>query len=284
MKTILFPTDFSESSTPVHAWARLFAHQYNATLVLVHVRPQPMPDPSFMTIGDMNPGMTTPLDTDIIESVDRDQLTKLAAQFQAEGITCETDWRWGAVQDGILSAADEHHADLIITGRGHLGNFFERLMGTQATGVARKAHCPVLVVPSDDAKPAQLKAILFSTNLEFDQNAEFSQVTELAHTFGATLSVLHVHAENQPSMSDNPQMVAQLQQVYGTDKLSVHTVASRTVTGGIGHFLETHHPDLLVMTSRERDFLTGLLIPSLTDKMVVQAQMPILIYHAHGDL
>ena len=95
MKTILFPTDFSESTAVAHDWARLFAHQYKATLVLVHVRPQPMPAPSLMTVGDMNPGMTMPMDTDIIESADRDQLTKLAAQFEADGITCQTDWRWG---------------------------------------------------------------------------------------------------------------------------------------------------------------------------------------------
>ena len=284
MKTILFPTDFSESTAAAQEWARLFARQYKATLVLLHVRPQPMPEPSLLTLGDMNPGTTLPVDTDVIESADRDQLTKLAAQFGAGGITCQTDWRWGAVQDGVLSAADEHRADLIITGRGHPGNFFERLVGTEATGIARKAHCPVLVVPADDAKPAQLHSMLFSTNLDFDQNAEFGQATALARDFGAQLSVLHVHAENQPSLSNNPEMVAQLQQVYGAIKLPVHTVAARTVTGGIDHFLQTNHPDLLVMTSRERDFLTGLLITSLTDKMVTRTNMPVLIYHAHGDL
>lgn len=284
MKTILFPTDFTDATTNALDWARLFAHQYGATLILLHIQQLPMADATLPMAGGMGMGgFDTGMAVDL-EPIDRERLDELAAQLQAEGIACRTELRWGSVTDAVILAADDLHADLIITGRSHLSGFFERLVGTGATGIARKAHCPVLVVPASDAKSARLNTILFLTPLEFDQPTEFGQLTDLTHTFGATLSVLHVHAENQPSMADTKQMIAQLQTIYGTETLPVKTITARTVTGGIETHLKTNHPDLLVMTSRERDFLSGLLNPSLTDRMVVLTDTPILIYHAHGDL
>ncbi len=47
MKTILFSTDFTESATTALDWAKLFARQYEATLVLLHVQQIPVADGRF---------------------------------------------------------------------------------------------------------------------------------------------------------------------------------------------------------------------------------------------
>ncbi|MBC8153257.1 MAG: universal stress protein [Bacteroidetes bacterium] len=284
MKTILFSADFTESTTLALDWAKLFARHYKATLVLLHVQQIPMANTTLPMSGDVGMGAYNAGLTAELEPIDRERLDKLATQLRAEGLTCETELRWGAVTDAIVTAADDLHADLIITGRSHLGNFFERFVGTEATGVARRAHCPVLVVPTTGTGVARLRTILFSTPLEFDQPAEFTQVVAMARAFGATLSVLHIHAENQPSIADKPTMIAQLQALYGDQPLAVSSLDSRTVTGGFETYLKTNQPDLLVMTNRERDFLSGLLNPSLTERMVVLTDIPILVYHAQGDL
>ena len=222
------------------------------------------------------------------ETSSRPELTALADQLRAEGLTCQTDLRRGAVTDAILLAAHEHNADLIITGRSQLNNFFERIAGTSATGVARGANCPVLVVPAEKpetaTQPLQLQTIAFTTPLEFDQQEGFSQVVDIARAFGATLRVLHVRAENQPNLNDDETMVSQLQAVYGPDPLPVDTVNARTVSGGIETYLSTNPADLIVMTTRERDFLSGLLNPSLTGRMVVLAHLPVLVLRAEANM
>ena len=286
MKTILFSTDFTSSTTDALNWARLFARHYHATLVLVHVQPMAIADAAIPVIGDLGMGAGAVVN---YPSTSPNQLAALADQLRAEGVTCQTDLRRGAVNDAILLAAQAHNADLIITGRSHLNNVFERMAGTSATGVARGANCPVLVVPAgDDAKtnsqPVQLQTIVFTTPLEFDQQQAFGQVVEMARTFGASLRVLHVRAENQPNINDDATMLSQLQTLYGSDPLPVDTVDSRTVSGGIETYLSTHPADLLVMTTRERDFLSGLLNPSLTGRMVVLAHGPVLVFRAEVDL
>ncbi len=148
METILFPTDFAESTTDALNWVRLFARHYNALLILVHVQPTAVSNATLPVAGELGMGAGAVMDVNT-ESTSRDQLTALADQLRGEGLTCQIDLRRGAVKDAILSATGEHNADLIITGRSHLNNFFERIAGTAATGIARGANCPVLVVPTD---------------------------------------------------------------------------------------------------------------------------------------
>ncbi|AQG79686.1 universal stress protein [Spirosoma montaniterrae] len=283
MKTILFAADFSDASKDALVWAKMLAKQYGANIVALHVQAIPVPDASMPVIGDLGLG-TVAADT---AAVHHEQLNELADTLQTEGVSCRTDLRRGAINDTILAAADEHKADLIVMGRSQMSGFFDRLMGTSATGVARFAHCPVLVVPTseDDVTPsADLKTIVYSSPLEFDEEVVFGQVVALARVFGASLRVLHVQAENQPNLTDDAEIISQLQAVYGPEPLPVDTVKSNTVTGGIEKYLDKHPADLLVMTTRERDFLSGLLNPSLTGRMVVLSHIPLLVYQAKGDL
>jgi nucleotide-binding universal stress UspA family protein len=285
MNTIVFPTDFSDSTADALNWAKLFARHYNATLLIVHVQQLAMPNTALPVAGELGMGANVGMDVDM-QLVSQEQLAALAGQLQAEGINCQTDLRLGTVKEAILSAAHEHNADLIITGRGHLRNFFDRLGGTAATSVAKGANCPVLIVPASESapQPAQLRTIVFTTPLEFDQEAGFSQTLAIAHAFDATVRVLRIRAENQPNINADEPMLKQLQALYGADPLPVDTVESRTVSGGIDTYLSTNSPDLLVMTTRERDFLSGLLNPSLTDRVVTHTNLPVLVFQEAAPL
>ena len=286
MKTILFPTDFN-TTTAALGWARLFASQPGASLLLLHVNQPAAPDTTLPTVGTLGLGTESSLHLD---DFSRDQLMEMADQLRAEGLTVTTDWRIDNVEDGILTAATESGADLIITGRSELNNFFDRLVGSATTGIARNAHCPVLIVPTHavsdqdaeiqaDKTQVQLRTIVFASSLQTDEVGVMRQVAELAQTFGASVEVLKIHAENQPTIFDDADSVAGLQREFGADRLQVTKVEARTVSGGLQDFLHEHDTDLLVMTTHERDFFDRLLSPSLTERMVLRAELPLLVFH-----
>ncbi|GAB3569928.1 universal stress protein [Spirosoma luteolum] len=297
MKTILLPTDFSDSTAHAINWAQGLASAYDATLVLLHVQTYTATGATMPLAGEVGLGLDPAMgallpgpDLPDLEPALRGQLSALADGFRHDGIDCRIELRWGAVKDVILDVAADHEVDLIITGRSHLGGFFDRLLGTTATGVARGAHCPVLIVPTGDLdelaeidQESQLQSIVFATPLEFDEDDTFRQVVELAHRFEASLRILHVEAENQPNLVDDAEMLAQLQAVYGAEPLALDTVRASSVSGGIGQYLETHAPSLLVLTTRERDFLSGLLNPSITSRLVGRTNLPLLVYQRKGD-
>jgi nucleotide-binding universal stress UspA family protein len=51
---------------------------------------------------------------------------------------------------GIINQAEEWEADLIVIGTHGRGGLYHFLMGSVAEHVARKAACPVLIVPNKD--------------------------------------------------------------------------------------------------------------------------------------
>jgi len=276
MKTILFPTDFSQSAGHALAWAQLLARHYNATLQILHVFSPLMP--VVPPPGMADPLLATPESE--AEANSRNQLEALAADLRAEGLFVQTSWQTGNVDEQILAAAHDIKADLIVTGRSDMHSFLDRLAGTHASGVAKSAHCPVLIVPTNAPEhPVQLQTIAYATQLEGDDDATIRAILELACDFNAKLELIHVEAENQPNVFDDSDVLTDLQQTFGADVFRLHTLKSRTVSGGLAAYLDKHPVDLLVMTTRKRNFLDGLLKPSITSRMVTHTQLPTLIYH-----
>jgi len=282
MKTILFPTDFTAASHHALEWAKLFARLHNATIVVLHVYQLPIPDTTLPTMGDLGMGVFASAE---LKTIGRENLEKIVSQIKGEGFTVEIDWRMGSIEDEIINSANDHDADLIVTGRSELTGFFDRLVGSSATDVARGATCPVLVVPnaSDEQTnpPLQIKQIVYATQLEFDERDMMAQALAVAQPFGADLHLVKVNAANQPNVYDDNQFLGQLQRQFGDLPLNVDTVKARTVSAGLREYLDHHPTDLLVMTTRERGFFANLINPSQTEHMVVRSMIPMLVLHKY---
>jgi nucleotide-binding universal stress UspA family protein len=281
MQTILFPTDFTPSTQHALDWAKLFARQYQATIVVLHVYQPPMPNMTLPTMGDL--GVGTAMATADLEKIGRDNLNKVVVQLRSEGFTVDSDWRIGTVEDEIINSANELDADLIITGRSAMNGFFDRLVGSAASDVARSATCPVLVVPNftegEAHHPVQVNQIVYATQLEFDEREMLSQALAVTKAFGANLHLVKVDAANQPDLYDDHQFLTLLQRQHGDLPLDMETVKARSVSQGLTQYLEQQPADLLVMTTRERTFFQNLINPSETERMVVRAPVPVLVLH-----
>lgn len=277
MKTILFPTDFSQSAAPALAWAKMFTHQYNATLTLLHVYLPALPIVPDPSLG----GSISPETELAVEEINRKQLEELGDTLREEGLTVQTNWQIGNVDEQILNVAHDVQADLIVTGRRDLTSFFDRITGTYASDVAKKATCPVLIVPDSVATESlQLKKIAYSTQLEEDDRATLRSALTLANEFNASLQLIHINADNQPNVFNNDDMLADLRHEFGESALGIDYVNARTVSDGLTDYLDKHPTDLLVMTTRKRDFLDSLLKPSITGRMLTHSSVPLLVYHA----
>ena len=279
MKNILVPTDFTETSEHAIDWARYIARQYGATLTLLHVTQPYIPDTTLPT-GEVGAGV---LVVQEMEGISDDRLHQLATRLQGEGFTTRTEVRVGSIEDEVVALADETAADLIVVGRSHFDSFFDRLAGSSSTDVAMTASCPVLVVPTlgeGQSVPVQLGNILYATQLEFNENDVVQPVVALARTFNAKLTLIKVTADNQPSVHDDQQYLNQIKAEFGTDRFAEDTVHADSVSEGLTNYIKSHSVDLLVMATRERDFLSRLLNPSLTKRMVLDSTAPVLVYHA----
>ncbi|MFC5408994.1 universal stress protein [Larkinella bovis] len=284
MKNILIPTDFTGTSDLALAWAKFLAKQYMAdgaetTLILAHITQPYIPDTTLPT-GEVGAGI---LAAQELEDVGELNLQELAQQLQREGFSTRIESRFGSIDSEIVEVADEVNPDLIVMGRSHIDSFFDWLAGSSAADVAMTAHCPVLVVPTlehGQSHPVRLSSIAYATQLEFDENHILRPVVQLARTFNSQLRLVKINALNQPNVRDDQQYLAQIVSEFGQSRFVEDNLEADNVTDGLKKYIHTYQIDLLVMATRERDFLSKLLNPSLTKRMVLSADVPVLVYHA----
>ena len=143
IRSILFPTDFSECGNYALSYAASLARTFHAAIICVHVIEQIVP-----TVGYT--GMTEPLPlTDITEQLEDSaerELPKIAECEECSGLEVEELIVHGDAAAEIERVAKERNVDLILIsshGRTGLGRI---LFGSTAEAVVRHASCPVLVV------------------------------------------------------------------------------------------------------------------------------------------
>jgi len=143
MKTILVPVDLSAATARVCAAACDLANLIDGRLVLLHVVPPPpvmMNDYYAFDTGHLAQAMA---------AVEKDATLKLRllARRYAKRCPVQTVQVTGQPVGTILARARATKAAYIVLGSHGHGAMFDLLVGSTATGVLRKARCPVLVVP-----------------------------------------------------------------------------------------------------------------------------------------
>ncbi|GAB3256791.1 universal stress protein [Larkinella harenae] len=284
MKNILVPTDFTGTSELALAWAKFLAKQYiqegsETTLVLAHVTQPYIPDTTLPT-GEVGAGI---LAAQEMEDVGELNLQEIADQLEREGFKTRIESRFGSIDGEIVEVAEELKPDLIVMGRSNIDSFFDWLAGSSAADVAMTASCPVLVVPTlehGQSHPVRLATIAYATQLEFDENHILRPVVELARKFQAALRLVKIKAMNQPNVYDDRQFLDQIELEFGRNRFTEDVVSADNVAEGLTKYMQSNQVDLLVMATRERDFLSKLLNPSLTKRMVLSSDIPVLVYHA----
>ena len=141
IRTILFPTDFSDSSAFSWKHALLHAEKHTAKLVVVHVVHRMPKDYQFLIVA-----MTPAQIYEALKERAEQKMARLAKEAKSKGIACE-----GLIRDGqpfvqIIRCAREVKADMIVMGSHGRTGLAQTLLGSTAEKVVRKAPCPVLVI------------------------------------------------------------------------------------------------------------------------------------------
>lgn len=140
IRQIVVPVDFSEPCRKTLRYAKGFAQQFGAKLLLLHVV-EPMVYPA--DFGYM------PIDPETIESERVEDLKaelKRFAESLPAGVEVETAVLLGRAWKVITDFASEKAADLVVISTHGYTGLQHALLGSVAEKIVRHAHCPVLVV------------------------------------------------------------------------------------------------------------------------------------------
>ncbi|AMV26436.1 Putative universal stress protein [Gemmata sp. SH-PL17] len=147
IRTILYPTDFSDAASSAFELACALARDYGATLIAVHVIPPP-----HVFAGD-GMGIAAPVE-------DPEEAAARLAALGTSGHGGRFEYRLldGDPTEQILKVAGDTSADVIVMGTHGSSGLMRLLMGSIAESVMRKAPCPVLTVRGQFHRPLDSSA------------------------------------------------------------------------------------------------------------------------------
>ena len=142
MKTILAPIDFSKISDPVVKAAANLALSIDGRLILFHVVQPPIITSEYGAVLANVQEIIA-----ISVSASTKQLLRRQKRLQASGLKVSVAQVTGIPVTSIIEQARKSRAAYIVIGSHGHSALYDLLAGSTATGVIKRAPCPVLVVP-----------------------------------------------------------------------------------------------------------------------------------------
>ncbi len=286
IKRILCPTDLSDDSERTLRYAVALTRTYEAELFVCH-RP------------------ATPNARE--ETVDRIKKlidTALSRTTESQSQAAAVDWEIIILEDenvgvGITSAAAELGADLILM-RSRRRPLAATLLGSTAERIAHRSPCPVLVIHADerewmDESTGEISLNRLLVALDFSSYSELALQygLALAQQYQADVHLLHVLPApvsdpeiswvGQETNAPYQQAARRLQNAVPSEvhlwcKVK-HAVQTGRVYKEVLGYADTNEIDLICMGAHGSDFTITGLLGSNVDRVLRQAQCPVLIAH-----
>ncbi len=142
LKTVLVPTDFSETSEVAVRYGKALAGAFQATLHILHVLEEPFAQPwAVEAHGFSLAALQEEWQKDATTRVEQTLTPEERSTFRVQMVTIP-----GHPVVEILKYAGDHAIDLIVIGTHGRGPLGHMVMGSVAERIVRKAPCPVLTV------------------------------------------------------------------------------------------------------------------------------------------
>ena len=261
MKTILFPTDFSENADNALNFAVEIARYLKMKLHIFNAYEAPYSTHT----------MSTTLLT--IMKQESEKHIKLCAEKlkkRAPDLEVETSVRHGNTIRLIVEKADHINAELILMGTKGASGFKEVFFGSNTASVVQHSSCPVLVIPNH-ATFTPFHKIVFASDLKMENyEASVNYLKVFADVFYAQVLALHVLNEEENDSRDELKLKGL--------KNSYHTIKNNNLEEGINTFVEKNKADLLVIIARKHNILDLLFHPArLSKRLVNHIHIPLLV-------
>jgi nucleotide-binding universal stress UspA family protein len=282
---VVVGVDGSEPANVALRWAAEEAFRRGASLDVVHAWLTPYP----LAAYDMS------LDPDELESAARTLLDTVVDDALSSIGEAPSDVRRLVIQDEGAEALDQvaEGADLLVVGSRGRGGFSDLLVGSVSLKAVQTAPCPVVVVPAEWDGTATGRILVGVDGSQPSYGALNWAVVE-AGLRGARLDVVHAYDYPQMVTPFGPVMAIDWETIdkasrdlleemiagaVGAAETPPESVESISVNGSAARSLleAAQGADLLVVGSRGRGTLRGLLLGSVSQQCVHHASCPVAV-------
>jgi nucleotide-binding universal stress UspA family protein len=275
MKTILLPTDFSQTAQHAADFALSLTLLLEAKLVILNVI-QPIADAYNIPMSATH--FYQYAEETAETSMDRFK-EKMLSRHKMDlnpYPVIETKVVYGNISSTILDVAKDYNADFIVMGMVGDRTLVDNIFGSNALKVAKKAECPVWVIPQK-TKIHQIKKVVYATDLEGDEVSFIKKTIDIIKVMGGELKAVHIHEDYEPEIFPSHKIIDHIKESLGDSPVKFENLQRPDVVKGLENYLKNQRPDALVIAHQDKSWLERLLYRSVISELTLQSQIPVLV-------
>lgn len=276
MKTIIVPTDFSDTAYNAARYALNLAQQVStARVVLYHAYELIVPIPDV-------PSAVPMVNADDLRAASLEGLQKMKKELEpllAPGISLVVRAENTLLAATIDEVSKSEQADLIIMGITGGSQLEEILVGSNTIDVVKHTTCPVLIVPPG-ATFHRIGKVVFACDLrKVAESTPVQPLKKFLDNFHPELHVLHVDHDNKHFNADTPFESLMLDTLLADYEPVYHFVDNTNIVKGIIDFANQEHADLVITIPKKHGLFESIFRRSRTSQLAYHTQIPLLTIH-----
>lgn len=278
MKNILIPTDFSENSWNAIKYGMELFKKTKCIFHIIHINPI-----TSYSGGESAMYISPEIIEDTILKESIEQLQKMLEDIEHLPFntkhTFHTNSYYGFFTDHILHEVKDKNIDLIIMGTKGASGLKAVSIGSNTGNVITKVKCALLAVP-ENAIYKRPKEIGFPTDFKISYELKIlQQLKDIALLHNSFIRFLYV-ALNDENL-DQQQIINKtvLEKYFGENEHHFHKISGEKLETSIRCFSESRELDILVMVTKNLNFLERFFIRPTVEKISYQTTIPLLVIH-----
>ncbi len=272
MVNIIVPTDFSATARCALFYAGKMAEVWDEVEIkVVHV---------FMpAVESEYPNFVPPVAEYL--KVREKMLEEFLSEAKVEKISSEKvsvskELLVGFPADEIARVAEE--ADLIVMGTTGDSDILNKIFGSVSSAVARRADCPVVLVPGDMSFSG-FNHILFASNYESITPGIMERLIAFNKPFQACIHFVHVREKKSYERSKETIIRELFTDGDPPFAFELAEVEGESVDQALNTYVKEHDIDLVVMVNQQRTFWDNFFRKSETKRMALTTRIPMMVLH-----
>ena len=266
MKQIIVPTDFSKGAWNALLYATNLAEAMEIREIVV-----------LNSYYAPHSGAATLVSIDrIMQKDSEDGLHMFMNKVKESGLSSKFNFRGKSIHASLVDAVNSEITDytdnmVVMGSMGETGTI-EKMFGSNASEVASKAQCPVVVVPPNASFAPKKNVVLASDYDQIsDRNLQVLKVIKNTHS-SATLQIVHVVKENESISGPVAMGISQDDLPY-----QVVEIPGNDVGAALDDYMTSSQADLLIMIKHDSGFVGNLFHKSITKKLALLVHVPLLV-------
>ena len=274
MKRIACPIDFSEAANNAVDYAANLTKYFGAELVLLHIVQEPLLKSTASVTNVL------PLEARVKTAEER--LQEYKEMVQADySILCSISVKSDIsnVTNALKKEIENEDYDLIIMGTNGAEDLNQFYFGSHTYKVIKKISKPLILVPEGHVF-TPLEKIIYASDYNREDVAVLNSLVDLTKTFDAQITVLHFIEHATQNGKD---IFLIFQELYKDhvkdDQMEFEHIVSKEPAESLDDYMHKNNADLLVLTTHQYSFLERIFHDSVTRRLALIANYPILVYH-----